>query len=401
MKRSNIVYAVLAAVLAAATVRAASLPYPFWSGPYDPSQMQNEINSLGQSVNQNTSGYQPLNFLDNADLVMQQRGTSAVTCGTTGGPGITAYSADRWACEVNVTSGAGRMSIVTSATGVTFAPGVPTMLSLYRTSGALTQPISAEQEIKTARFSTLQGRPIGMSCWLAANAGAPSGVTASFHVFTGTGTDEGLGALRSAVGMTASPALTPALTGLATTGTYTTPALTTTATRYSSGPIYIPNTATEAIFEVDWTPGAETFGTTDGILIGDCQLEEFDPNQPTAGRFQRVSAAEDAARSYPYYFQTAEANGKAMAAGECTATNVETAVMPIPAAFDATPTLTFTAGTWKWNNAGTNAAVTGPTLSFAAGTAITLADTTTCTAGNSELLLGTATTGKITLSADY
>lgn len=303
--------ALVAAIVGPGAAFAASIPTSPPSAspippPYDPSALGSYIQTIFGAINQYASGYQPHNFLYNAAFDVQQRGTGAVTCGGTSGPTVTAYGPDRWACDVNVGSQQGRMQILTSSTGVTFAPGFPTMVSLWRNANALTQPIVAEQFIKTAEFSHLQGRPVIPSCWLAANTGAPTGVTATITVITGTGTDEGLGSLRGAVTMTASPAITPALTGLATAGTYTTPALTTTATRYSGSQIAIPTTATEGAFLLSFTPGAETAGATDGILFVGCQLEEADPNQTTAGRFERVTYAAELARDQHFYAQWAD-----------------------------------------------------------------------------------------------
>lgn len=273
---------------------------PLFNTPLDPSQAQATANTIIQSVNQNASGYQPLNYLDNGEMIITQRGAAERVGGTTSGPAVTNYCADRWAVDTNVTSGAGYCNEVTSASGVTFAASLPNMISVYRKTGALTQPVCLEQEIKSARFIQLQSKPVILSAWVAQNA-AFSG-TATFYLWTGTGTDEGLGALRGAVGMTASPALTPALTGLATAGSYTTPALTSTATRYSSPPITVPATATEGVFAICFTP-AGTAGTTNGILASGAQLEEADPNQTSAGRFYHRSYAEDLLASQRYYMQ--------------------------------------------------------------------------------------------------
>lgn len=306
MKLSRFLSAAAAIVASGVLASAAGIPSNAIPGPWDPSQLGSYINQVFQNVNQYASGYQPLNLLDNGANQINQRGAAERVGGTTSGPNDAEYCTDRWALDTNVTSGAGYCNEVTSATGVTFAYGVTPMVSIYRKTGALTQPICHEQEIPSARFKQVQGKPVIMSAWLAANAGAPSGVTATFYLWTGTGTDEGLGALRSAVGMTASPALTPALTGLATAGSYTTPALSTTASRYSSGPIQVPATATEGVFAICWTPASETAGTTDGILIGNEQLEEADTNQTTAGRFYRENYAQALATAQHYYAQWAD-----------------------------------------------------------------------------------------------
>lgn len=397
-------------------VMAASIPVWPQAGapivpPLDPSNLFSYLNTVMGTVNQFTSGYQPLNFLDNGALTVQQRGTAAATCGGTSGPPSTAYGPDRWACEVNVGSQQGRLSIVTSASGVTFAPAFANMASLFRNANALTQPICMEQEIETARFTQLQGRGVILSAWLAANAGAPTGVTATMYLFTGTGTDEGLGSLRSAVGMTASPALTPALTGLATAGSFTTPALTTTATRYSSGQIAVPATATEGVFAVCWTPAAETAGTTDGILLTGLQMEQADPTQTTAGRFQVVPSAEDLARSERFFWQITDTAATTEIPSGCFVTAANTTVkcgVWLPQQMQAIPVTTASGATASFGiivTAGTAGTCTA--LNATASSNTTRSIGVTCTTGgtialgSATPLIGAATTQTLSASADY
>lgn len=296
--------AALLLLTVASMAQAANLP--LLSGPLDPSNLLSYLNQVTQNANQYASGYQPLNFLDNGAMLITQRGAAERVGGTTSGVTDAEYGPDRWAVDTNVGSGAGYSNELTSAAGVTFAPGFSTMMSVYRKSGSLTQPVCAETEIKSANAIKLQGRPVILSAWIAANAGFPSGGTVTGYLVTGTGTDEGLGALRSAVGMTSSPALTPALTGVATATQTLSAAPTVTATRYSSGPIPFPVTATEAIVQICFTPGTESAGTTDGFLFTGAQLEEAENAQTTAGRFYRKSFPEDLQIEQRYYAQWAD-----------------------------------------------------------------------------------------------
>ena len=55
----------------------------------------------------------PRNLIDNGQMQVQQRGTGTRTCGTTTVPS-SAYSADRWGCNVNVTSGAGTLQVIST-----------------------------------------------------------------------------------------------------------------------------------------------------------------------------------------------------------------------------------------------------------------------------------------------
>lgn len=370
-----------------------TLPIPGIVPPLDPGNLLSYFQALVQNVNQYASDYQSLNYLDNGAMLVDQRGTGAQTCGGTSGPTETAYSADRWACVVNVGSQQGKAQVVTSAAGVTFAPGFSNMVSLYRNANALTQPVCLEQFVESARFTYLQGHGVILSAYLANNAGAPGGNTATMYLWTGTGSNEGLGDLRGAVGMTASPALTPALTGLATAGSYTTPALTTTTTRYSSGPIQVPATATEGVVAICWTPGTETAGSTDGILIGGVQAEEAEPAQTTAGRFERIPLAEETIRAQRFYAQLNEpASGAAV---PITMQNVASATQQggwtLPTTMQAVPTLVVSAaGTFKLDIAGTATTWTTPTASTCSTFACAItASTTDSTVGN----IGGAVTG--------
>lgn len=411
--------AVLFGLLLASGAMAASIPLPGQPGapvnpPYDPSNLGSYLYQVIQGANQWASGYQPLNLLDNGAMVVNQRTAAERQGGTTSGPAATNYCADRWAADANVTSGAIYCNELTSSTGVTFAPGFPNMVSLYRKTGALTQPGCLEQEIETARMTQLQGRGVILSGYFAANTGAPSGVTATFYLWTGTGTNEGLGASTvygSAIGMTASPALTPALTGLATAGSYTTPALTTTATRYSSAPIQVPLTATESIVAVCFTPGTETFGTTDGILITGMQAEEADAAQTTAGRFERVPSAEDLARSQRFFWLITDTAATTEIPSACFVTTANTTVkcgVWLPQQMAAVPITTASGATASFGivvTAGTAGTCTA--LNATASSNTTRSIGVTCTTGgtialgSATPLIGAATTQTLSASADF
>jgi hypothetical protein len=235
-----------------------------------------------------------------------------------------------------------------------------------------------------------------MSCWVGNNAVVPAGNTVTFHLFTGTGTNEGLGASTvygSAVGLTASPALTPALTGLATTGTFTTPALTTTMTRYSSGPIAVPTTAKEGIFELDWTPGAETAGSTNGIVVQGCQLEIADPGQTTASAFEFLPPQVELARAQRFRYVVADLANTFAYSSNCNVTTANSTVkcwLNLPVTMAGTPQATVATATsfGIWLTAGT--AGTCTTLAAAASASTTNALGLTCTTGGT-IALGTGT----------
>src|SRR5262249_23642689 len=143
-----------------------------------------------------SSGFSSKNYLDNGAAFVTQRGTAEATGSSTAGCAVTAYVADRWCIDTNVTSGAGFGQVKTSSP--TPPLGFQNVINVYRKTGALTQPVCLMQEIESARFTQLQGKPVILSAYIAALAGAPTGMVVTGYLITGTGSNEGLGALRSA-----------------------------------------------------------------------------------------------------------------------------------------------------------------------------------------------------------
>lgn len=222
----------------------------------------------------------PRNYLDNGALnITQAQGTSTVTCAVNAAIAIANWSADRWGCQANVTSGAGRSAIITAS------PSPPTgftnSMKVTRASGVLTQPICVMQAIPTAESTTLQGQVVTFSFYAAALASlaADNGSTMQAVIFTGTGADEGF----SGISPTASPAITPAWTGIAT-ALNSTITITTTFTRYAVQAT-IPAAATEIGAALCFTPTANTSGVTaatDGFAWTGAQLER----SPGASAFE-------------------------------------------------------------------------------------------------------------------
>lgn len=299
-----------------------------------------DLQSLTNSVNANVPGFSSLyagkNYLDNGAMFVAQRGTAEKTGGTTSGCAVLSYVADRWCVDTNVTSGAG-FGIVATATP-TPPPGFQNEIRFYRKTGALLQPVQLMQEIESARFTQLQGKMVIASCYVQPLAGFTATAAVTMNLITGTGTDEGIGALRGAVGMTASPAITPALTGVATTaltaGTGSPSfVLGTTATwsRIYSIPVVVPATATEGIFALGFTPVGSSSGTTDGIAATGCMLEQADPNQTAPSAFEFQPPGYDLARAQRFYYQVAD----------------PAATVPLPSAcFVVTANTTVKCGLW-------------------------------------------------------
>lgn len=400
------------AMLLGGTAFAASLP--LFTGPQDPSQVGGNMNAVVQAVNAGAPGFGSLpagtrNYLDNGAMFVAQRGTGVATGASTAGCVALSYSADRWCVDTNVTSGAGRSQVITSTPSP--PPGFQNSTKVYRNSGALLQPICLMQEIEAARTVQLQGKPVIFSAYVQGLAGNTATAALSVSFLTGTTADEGLGALRSAVGMTASPAITPALTGLATNAFAAAPASptwipgTTAAwSRIYSQPLTIPVAAIEGVLTICTTPVGSSSGTTDGFAITGVQLEVADPGQLVPTAFEFLPNGLDQARAQRFYYQVVETNGGYIAPGIASATNVQTVTLQLPQPMQNLPIIAVTAGGLSYRDNGSALAISSLVVSSASianNTVLTLTDAATQTVGHTAPLYGTNTTGKITLSADF
>ena len=269
MSLKRIAYALTGLVMTGVAAFAASIP-PF-TGAQDPSNLFFYLNTLVQEINtlitpQTMANFAtPRNLLDNGQMQVQQRGTGTRTCGTTTIPS-SAYAADRWGCNVNVSSGAGTLQVIT--TGLPAQPVFNAGLLFYRTSGALAQPPCVMQEISTSRITPLQGQSVTLSFYAEGLAlMLAEQTTLNAYLFTGTGSDQGLQTF------TASPAITPAWTGIASTQTaaFT---ITSSWAQYKAT-FSVGSTVTEAAVALCWTPTVGgTSGVTDGFQFTGVQLEQ-------------------------------------------------------------------------------------------------------------------------------
>ena len=344
----------------------------------------------------------PRNYLDNGAFAVNQQGTGAITGGTTS---ITAlqFAADRWFIDTNVTSGAGQGQIATTA--ALLPAGFQQVVKLWRNSGALTQPVCTLHEIETTRAIQLAGKYVVLSSYVAALAGlTAAGNAVSAYVITGTGTDQGLGTL------TASPAITPAWTGIA--GGTTAAAIwttTTTPTRYYTPPVLIPATATEVGVEICFTPVGSSSGATDGIALTGVQLESVAYTAttvaappPSAFEFHQLSY--DLAQAQRFFYQVNEpASGAALSwIGEATgaSTNAITVPLPVPMR-GTTPVVVIPAtGTFKVNIAGTATTWVTPTAGVCSTSACQITGGNTNTAGQVELVTGGGGSGVVYVKND-
>ena len=390
----------IALVLASGAAYAATIPTftgPSGSNPANLPIAQPDLNTLVTNANISIATQAgPLNFrnvLDNGDMAVQQRGTTAATGGTTSTASV--YPGpDRWAVDTNVTSGAGYGAAV--ASGGT--PSLPNYMKLYRNSGALTQPVCTIQEVPATSATQLAGQSVVFSAYMQDLGGltADNGGSVQVYVITGTTADQGLGTL------TASPAITPAWAGLASSAAQSF-TVTSAWARFSTTPIALPTGIKEVGVEICFTPTATGAGATDGIGITGAQLEL---NAYGVSPFENLP--------YPVDFQRAQVNGAyvlkepasgAAVAGVCMATgaNTNACTFTPPYPFRATtPTITITtAGTFKVNIAGTATTIATPTASTCSsyGCAVTAANTNT--AGQAEVVTGGGGTGSWIMSGDF
>lgn len=379
---------------------------PLTVGPVPAADALATINQLTNNINQlvNPNTMAPFsnfrNYLDNGQFAVYQRGTTAAVGGTNSG-GAKYVNADRWAISTNVASGAGFSQVVT--TSPTPVIGSAQSMKVYRNSGSLTQPVCAIQEIPTSESQNLQGQAVTLSFYAQALAGlaADNGSVINAYIIYGTGTDQGLGTL------TASPAITPAWTGITSsiTNSFT---INTSWNRYQlSG--FIPATTNEVGVEICFTPTAAGSGSaTDGFALGQIQLE--DGNSASAFEFRPYGIEVAKAQQY-FYALTEPASGIVVANGISPNTTTCTLALPLPVTMRTAPVtagVTFigTALSTSTFKALPTSTLAAPFLVFGAGsttTSVTLTATlaTATTAGFACQLQGNAGGAIINVSTEF
>ncbi len=409
MKLRNIFATVAAVAVTAAVAYATSIP--LITGPQDVSNLNNTLNGLINSINTAvtpqtmasfTSGR---NVLDNGNMAIYQRGTvgtTITTCGTTTIP-QTAYGADRWGCNANAAAGAGRMKVVT--TGPVPPAGFTASEQLYRTSGVSPQPTCAMQEIDTIKSTALAGQSVTFSVYEQPLAGmvADNGGAFNLYIFTGTGAEEGFGTF------TATTAITPAWTGIATTGSFS---FTNAAAAWSrvSGSAVIPATTTEIAVAICFTPTASGAGVTDGLAFTGAQLEV---SQGVASSYEFKSAASEIAAAYRYFYSITEAAATVVQSpsGNGASTTTCTLNIPFPMQMRAAPTFVawgtaLGATTWTVSHVVTASALATPFLAVLGantptGGSLTATTAAVLTTGQTCVLTGAGGGSIIGFSADY
>lgn len=376
------------------------------------------INSLNSTIT--TQSLAPVtnyrNILDNGAMLVQQRGTGAATCGTTSGVPQTAYAADRWGCDVNVASGAGALTPITATPSP--PAGFSQSLKLVRTGGILTQPQCAWQEVPTADVTAIAGQNVMLSAYVQALAGlaADQGSTtqtANLVIITGTGSDQGLGSLRGAAGMTASPALTPAWTGIATLQNTTLSLPVTPAwARYNGATVQIGSTVTELAVGICWTPTAAGQSATDGIAFTGVQLEVMGAGATAPSAFELRPKGVEVAKVTRYFIALNQpAAGVAVpVVGTAISSTVSTSSYAFPTPMDIAPIFAaygtaLSTSTWTLSNAAVNNAlattfIVTKTANTPNGASMTITSSG-MTAGSATVLLGNNAGSVLGWSADF
>lgn len=333
------------------------------------------------------------NVLDNGAFNLYQRGTTAVTSIAA----TATYHADRWAAYSNNGSASVTLTNVTSG----LLPGYGNAEKLQRAAAnAQVTPVFLVQEISSVDVIPMQGQAVCLSASVLAGANfsaASSKITA--QVITGTGTDQGLSSLIAAT-----------WTGQATTLNDSTQIVTTTWTRYapSSWCFTMPVNATEAAVQIGFTP-VGTAGADDSITLTGVQFEQVSIGAPlptgiTAqpSVFEQRPIAVELAKAQRYFWQITEANSFFAAQANCTATNTITISFPTPVQMRTTPTSAITVGGWQAVIAGAAAAgLSGQAAATSNVNSVNITATNACTAGNTVMIRGSGTTGKITATADF
>jgi len=319
------------------------------------------------------------NAIDGGDFTINpwQRGTSFSAIANT-----LTYTADRWFAVGGASS-----SISVSQQAQTDVAGFGNSLRWGRGAGTNTATIYLGQALETNDSVRFQGRQVTLSFW--AKAGAQFSAASSaltVQVISGTGTNQ------SAANMNAAT-----WTGQANV-VNTTQALTTTATRYTfTGTV--PAGCTQLGVQFSYAPTG-TNNTTDTVDFYGVQLEDGSGATP----FEHRDLEVELALCQRYFFQINEpASGVIVGAGMISATNAETIFIPLPVQMRAAPTVTVSAGSFKFNIAGTATAVGG---GFAAGTThtanyISVVGTVNATVGQATLLQGGGGAGTIVVTADF
>jgi hypothetical protein len=334
----------------------------------------------------------PRNIIDGGDFTTNpwQRGTSFSGIAST-----LTYTADRFFAV----GGAASSISVSQVTGVTAVPGFTQALQFGRAAAnANTAVITLGQIVETLDAIRAQGQTVTLSFWALAGANwSPTSGNLNVQLVSGTGTNQ---SAASAVAGTwtgfSSLTLTPAQGTAAAAANIAQP-ITTTWTRYSVT-AQVPAGCTELGVLFNATP-VGTAGAADFVQFMGVQLEIGAQATP----FEHRDIELELAIAQRYFFNIPEpASGVVVGAGMVAGATSEIIFIPLPVQMRAAPTVTVSAGSFKFNLAGVATAVG----TFAAGTThtpnyISVTGNAAGTAGQGTLLQGGGGAGFIQASADF
>ncbi len=344
----------------------------------------------------------PRNIIDGGDFTTNpwQRGTSF-----TGIAGTLTYTADRFFAV----GGASSSISVSQVTGVTAVPGFTQALQFGRAAGnANTAVINLGQVVETLDSIRLQGQTVTLSFWAQAGANwSPANGALNVLLASGTGTNQGAAGLvagtwtgYSSLTLTPQQNLSPNSSpgaAVLTPAANIAQQITASWQRYSFTAT-VPAGCTQLGVLFNATP-AGTAGAADAVQIMGIQLEPG--AQVTA--FEHRDIELELAIAQRYFFNIPEpAAGVIVGAGMVAGATSEIIFIPLPVQMRAAPTVTVSAGSFKFNLAGTATAVG----TFAAGAThtpnyISVTGNAAGTAGQATLLQGGGGAGFIQASADF
>ena len=334
-----------------------------------------------------------------------QDGTAVTTITTT-----PTYVADQWAAF----SGTSTTIAGNQETGASDIPAnFQASLRITRSGAGILQSCVA-QEVLGADSYRFQGQTAEIDFHALAGSGfSAAGSLLSVYLVQGTGADEGMANLahtiNSALGGSFWTGYSVAAVANATVK------ISTTWTRYS---VVVPVAATTTELgvvlcytPVGASPSSDWFEFTGIQLVPNAALKSLAGttgvalpiNDARSKAFNRRTYGQEIDLQYAYYYRTNEVNGAYYASGEVTASNVESAVMPLPRSMRILPACTFTNGGLKWNINGVQVAVGTPTCTASKNqfNSVAVTDTATGTAGQGAMLTGSSTTGVIKVSARF
>jgi len=344
----------------------------------------------------------PRNIIDGGDFTTNpwQRGTSFTAIA-----GTVTYTADRFFAV----GGASSSISVSQVTGVTAVPGFSLALQFGRAAAnANTAVINLGQVVETLDSIRCQGQIVTLSFWAQAGANwSPANGSLNVLLASGSGANQSAASLvagtwtgYSSLALTPQQNISPnssPTTAVLTAGANIAQQITTSWQRYAFAAT-VPAGCTQLGVLFNATP-AGTAGAADFVQIMGVQLEIGAQATP----FEHRDIELELAIAQRYFFNIPEpAASVIVGAGMVAGATSEIIFIPLPVQMRAAPTVTVSAGSFKFNLAGTATAVG----TFAAGSThtpnyISVTGNAAGTAGQGTLLQGGGGAGFIQASAEF